>query len=640
VPKITPKADKKPGRSTDRVTMKAKTRDAKLDEGMLTYEWWKTKDPGLRAKQILSSYAYLQKNQQYRIKQASIFNRVLFGKPLMNYAINSKLLDTSNQLPIDRPAMNVTYSCVDTLTSRISQNRPQPIFLTENGNSKERTLAKQMNQFIVGEFFRCKAYEIAVDNLKDALAFGDGFVKIVEKNKKVQLERRLTTQLWCDKNDAYNQKPQTLYEGDLMNRDQARGMWPDAYKRIDNAVKAYIDGSSESSETISDQIIVVEAWHRRSSEDSDDGMHVIVCSDGELYCDEEWDKDDFPFVQLPYDKNSVGFYSRGLVEILLGTQIEINKMLITASQSINLMGTPRIFIDEMSKVLETAFNNNIGTIIKIRNMASNAPILKDGTSGLTEDWYAHLERLVQYAYQQSGISAMSATSQKPMGLNSGESIRAFDALQSDRFAAFAKRYENYFIDLAYKIIDLASDIAEREGSYTTVFPTSDGTREVELPKAKELLRDTNVIQCFDQSSLPRDPAGRYAQLSEMLAAGEIDVSEFRSLIGFPDLKESDKLANALRDRIKTILDRIVDEGTYTEPDPFILDPTGLAATLTVQYINLYSEVKIPEDHLNKLRMFFQAIQDLIQQATPPPPQQAPGQPPAPQAPQTNQPPQQ
>lgn len=617
MPKVTLK-DKKPGRSTERVQV-TRSRDTKLDEGYLTYEWWKCNKLDERARQVVSSYMYLQKTQQYRIKQASIFNRVLFGKPLMNYALNSKLLDISNQLPIDRPAMNVTYSCVDTLTSRISQNRPQPVFLTDNGDYKERCLADKMNQFIIGEFFRTKAYDIGVKNIKDALNFGDGFVKIVEKDNKVCLERRLTTQLWVDKNDSYEGNPQSLYEGMIMNRDQVKAMFPDKAEMIDKAMKAYVDGSTESTETVTDQIIVVEAWHKRSSEDSEDGKHVIVCSAGELFADEDWDKDDFPFVKLPYDELSVGWYSRGLVEILLGTQIEINKMMITASQSINLMGTPRIFIDEMSRVLETAFNNNIGTIIKVRNLASNAPIIKDGTSGLTQDWYDHLERLVTYAYQQSGISALAATSQKPMGLNSGESIRAYDSLQSDRFAAFAKRYENYYIELAYKVIDLATDIAKRTGKYTTVYPTPDGTREIELPKTKELLKNTNIIQCFDQSSLPRDPAGRYAQLSEMLAAGEIDLREFRRLIGFPDLKQSDKLANALEERIFFILDKIVEEDGYKpQVDPFLLDPTGLAQTLTVQYINRYTPAGLEEKKLEKLRNFFAALNSLQEQAMPQP----------------------
>ncbi len=410
-------------------------------------------------------------------------------------------------------------------------------------------------------------------------------------------------------------------------------MCPEEYKTIAAAMKAYVDGSSESTETVSDQIMVVEGWHLPSTEDADDGMHLIACSHGLLNPkeDRKWTRECFPFIKIQYDPNSVGDRARGLVEILLGTQIEINKMLITASQSVNLMGVPRIFIDEMSKILETSFNNNVGTIIKLRGLGGgNAPIIQQGTTGLTQDFYDHLQRLITYAYQQSGISALAATSQKPMGLNSGEAIRSYDALQSDRFAALSKRYEQFYIDLNYAIIEEAKDIFEETGSYSTVYPNKDGTREIDFPKL-DMLKDTYVIQCFDQSSLPRDPSGRYSMLSEMLAAGEIDVKEFRRLSGFPDLKQSDVLANALEERILQILDEIVDTGKYTAPDPFLLDPTNLAATLCTQYINMYAGAKLEESKMQKLRDFFTQINVLQQASLPPPPVQTQPQPMTPPA---------
>ena len=172
------------------------------------------------------------------------------------------------------------------------------------------------------------------------------------------------------------------------------------------------------------------------------------------------------------------------------------------------------------------------------------------------------------------------------------------------------------------IIDKAKEIAEREGSYSTVYPNKDGTREVDLPKAS-MIKDSYVIQCYDESSLPRDPAGRYARLSEMLASGEISLQEFRRLSSFPDLDQSDKLANALEERILQILDRIVEDGKFTRPDSFLLDPSNLADTLTVQYINMHSEQKLSEERMQLLRDFFTQLQVLKQQATPPPPPQMP-----------------
>ena len=296
--------------------------------------------------------------------------------------------------------------------------------------------------------------------------------------------------------------------------------------------------------------------------------------------------------------------------------------LSVASQAIELMGVPRIYIDELSKIMEvTSFNNRIGTIIKGRG---NPPQFLNAQSNSPEI-YSWIQWLISNAYQMSGISSMSAAGTKPAGLNSGESIREFDAIQDDRFAALAKRYQNIFTDLSYMIIDCASDIAEETGSYTTVYPGKDGTREVDF-KNIDKLNDTFVIQCFEESSLPKDPAGRQAKLSEMLAAGEISTQEFRRLSNFPDLEQSDRLAAALEERILHALDEIVDNGdkNYEDiaPDQFILDPSDLATTLTVNYINLYATQQLEEEKMQVLRNFFTQVQALKQQAMPPPVQPA------------------
>jgi hypothetical protein len=112
----------------------------------------------------------------------------------------------------------------------------------------------------------------------------------------------------------------------------------------------------------------------------------------------------------------------------------------------------------------------------------------------------------------------------------------------------------------------------------------------------------------------------------MLAAGEITVQEFRRLSNFPDLEQSDQLANALEERILHALDHIVDKGLegFEEiaPDNFILDPSDLATTLTVQYINLYSTLQLEEEKLDALRTLFTQVQVLKAQAMPPQPAQA------------------
>lgn len=612
MPKIEPK-NKKPGRDTSqRPTIIAQTRNVSSAK-VQTYQWWTAQNDNDLVHQLVSTANYLQKTQQYRVRGASIFSRIYSGKGLMNYALNSKVLDTSNQLPVRRPTMNVTQSCIDTLVSRLTQSKPRPVFLTDEGGYREQLLSKQYNRFIMGEFFRLKFYEHGKFTLRDGCVFGDGFVKWFEKDKRVFGERTLSTELFADKDDSWYGAPRQLVQVKLVDRNVLAGMFPNAKKNIAKAQKAYVDGSGESSETISDQVIAVEGWHLPSFKGAPDGRHAIVCSDG-VVDDGEWTKDFFPFTKMAYNPHAVGYFSQGLAEMLMGTQLGIDALLRTISESIHLVGVPKVFIDELSKILEASLNNNVGTIVKFRG----TPPIYQTPPCVAPEMYEHLMRLIQFAYQISGISALAATSQKPAGLNSGEAIRTYDDLQSDRFADLAQRYEQFYVDSAYQIMDLASDIAKRDGTYSTVYPDKDGTREIDLPKAG-ILKDSYVIQCYDESFLPRDPAGRQAKLSEMLQTGELNVEEYRYLSNFPDVGQSDKLANALRNRILKILNDIVEDGKEPQDvDAFLLDPTDMATTLATNYWNLYVQNGLEQKRLIMISDFITQIQTLKQQAAPPP----------------------
>ncbi len=620
---------------TKEIVVKTKA-NSKLKDQDQSFKWWLADTDEELCAQVLSTTAYLKKVHQVRIRQASIYTRLFSGKPLYNYLANVGTLDNSQQLPIGRPTANVVYSCTDTLVSRITQDRPKPTFLTDEGHYKERQLAEQLNRLIMGEFYRCKAYDLGSFAMRDACIIGDGLVKVYRKDDKVAMERTLETELLTDYNDSYHGNPRSLIQMKLIDRGAGLDLVKDDPKRLEIVLKAQhgnVDNTPLSTETVSDQFIVSEAWHLPSGKGMNDGRHVIVCSSGVLV-DESWTKEGFPFAKIGYNPNIVGWFSQGLAEILMPCQMEIYKLLIIASQSIELMGVPRILVDEFSKILETAFNNNIGSIIKY---SKNPPQFVNAESNPPEI-YEWIKWLIQNAYQMSGISSMAAASQKPAGLNSGEAIRSFDDLQTDRFAALAKRYQGFYTDLAYLTIDCAKDIAEDTGSYSTVYPNKDGTREIDLPKAS-LLKDSYVIQCFEESSLPRDPAGRQAKLSEMLAAQEITKQEFRRLSAFPDLKQSDALANALEERILKTLDQIIEKGKsgYEPPDSFVLDAEDLATKLSVQYINKYAVTDLEESKMQLLRDYFTQVQVLKGAAMPPapmapPPGAAPAQGPLPVAP--------
>lgn len=608
---------KKAKPAADKIVMKTKPKGAAEGKGELA-EWWLAEDEDKLAMEVCGTAAYLKTNQTYRMRQLAVDVRLYCGLSVYSYAgSNVSRMDRTRTLPDDRPTFNLIQSCTDTLVSRLSQAEPQPKFLTDGADYKQRHLAQQLNRFILGEFYQTKTYEKAVQMLRDGIVMGSGCLKVYEgEDGKVAVDRVLITDLFVDDNDSINGDPQQLYQLKLVDRDRLITRFPKMKSTLEETPQAYPDNAPDTGRTTANQVMVVEAWKLPSGPDPKapgyvPGRHVISTVNG-VILDEEWNKPKFPFVFFNYSDPFLGFFGQGLATQLFGTQLTLNRILYTIARSITLVGVPRVFLEQSSKVTKASNNNEIGVIVTYSGTKPSYEVAPCNAPEL----YAERDKLIQYGFQQCGVSSMQATSQKPEGLTSGAAIRSYDDISSDRFAALSKRYDNVFRDIAYLITDVAKDIAERDGKYQTIYPNKDGTKEIDLP-AMKFLKDPFVIQCFTESSLPRTPAGRISKVTEMVQSGMITLKEGRRLMRVPqDLELNEKLDNASEERIFQILDRIVEDGKYEEPDIFI--DFDLATTLTVQYINLYLAANLEEEKADMLRDFFAAVQTLKQAAMPPP----------------------
>jgi hypothetical protein len=603
----------------DKIKMKTKVSpDGTSGQAMLA-EWWKAKEDTQLAQELCGTAAYLKTNQTYRMRQLAVDIRLYCGLSVYSYAgSNVNKMDRTKTLPDDRPTFNLIQACTDTLVSRLGQAEPAPKFLTDGADYKERHLAQELNQFVLGEFYQTHAYAKAKRMLRDGIVMGGSALKVYEDaaSAKVAIDRVLQTDLFVDDNDSLNGEPQQLIQLKLVDRDKFMANHPKEKAIIAETPQSYPDNAPDTGRTTSDQIMVVEGWKLPSGSDPEipgyvPGRHVIATMNGVIF-EEDWNKPKFPFVFFNYSEPFLGFWGQGLATQLFGTQLSLNRILYTITRAITLVGVPRVFIDQSSKVVKAHNNNEIGVLVTYSGTKPSYEVAPCNAPEL----YRERDKLIEYGFKQCGVSDMQATGEKPGGLDSGEAIRSFDDVNSDRFSELSKKYDTVFIDLAYLITDVAMDIAKRDGSYQTVYPNKDGTKEIDLPKMS-LLKNPFVIQCFNESSLPRTPAGRIATVTEQVQAGMLTVKEGRRLMRFPDLEQNEKLDNASEERIFQVLDEIVDTGKYTPPDPFM--DLDLATTLTVQYINLYLAAALEEKKADLLRTFFKQVQTLKQAAMPPAP---------------------
>ncbi len=605
----------------ERIKMKTQARKDPIAE---ISEWWTFDTPEKVAAGLCSTAAYLKTNQTWRMRQLAVDVRLYCGLSVYTYAgSNVSRMDQTRTLPEDRPTFNLISSCVDTIIAKLTQSKPLPKFLLDNSDYKQRHLGEKLNEFTYGEFYQVKAYQKVPQMFRDGLVMGTGALKVFEgENKKVCVERTMVTDLFVDSNDSINGEPRSLYQLKLVDRDKFLGMYPTKERVIESADNAYPDNSPDNGRTIADQIMIVEGWRLPVVTTDDEGeivysggRHTIACVAG-MILDEPWEKEKFPFVWFMFSDPFLGFFGQGVATQLFGTQVTLNRILYTISRAITLVGVPRVFQDSRAKVPSAHNNNEIGVIVKYDGNF-NKPSYEVAPCNAPE-LYAERDKLIAYGYQQLGVSEMQASSVKPMGLDSGEAQRVYDDISTDRMSLIARKYDQIFIDLAYMITDCAMDIAKRDGKYQTIYPNKDGTKEIDLP-AMSFLKDPFVIQCFNETSLPKDPAGRAQQIIERVQSGMITLKEGRRLLGNLDSDQIDQLANASEERIFKYLDEIVEKGKYTPPDIFM--DLSLALQLVVQYINLYMAANLEEKKELQLKMFYTQVLALQKAAQPQPTQQ-------------------
>ena len=594
-----------------------KTKPKNIERGELA-QWWIAETQEKRGAELCACAAYLKTNGTYKFRQDAAFIRMYSGLSIYTYAgSNVSKMDRTKTLPEDRPTFNLVQACVDTLISRLSQDSPEPKFLTDNADYRQRHLAQQLNRFILGEFYQTKTYKKSVQMLRDCLVMGTGVLKVYRgDDDKVKLDRVLKTNLLVDDNDAIDGEPQTLYQLALMDRDRLLARNPSKAAIIRACPQSFPDQSQESANTTADQIMVVEAWHLASGDDKKakgyiGGRHTIAIIGGTLL-DEEWHKTKFPFVFMQYEDQFLGFFGRGIGHQLFGTQLTLNRILYTIARSITLVGVPRVFIEQGAKVVKAHQNNEIGVLVTYSGTKPSYEVAPCNAPEL----YSERDKLISYGFQQTGVSIMQATSAKPEGLDSGAAQRAYDDIATDRYASISKKWQEVFTDLAYLMTDCAKEIAEETGSYQTIYPNKDGTKEIDLPGMK-FLQDPFVIQCFSESSLPRTPAGRVQAVIEQVQSGMLTLKEGRRLMRTPqDLEQNEQLDNASEERIFYMLDNIVEDGKYEPPDMFL--DLALATELVVKYINLYMPAKLEQKKSEMLMTWFSQIQDIQAAAAPPP----------------------
>ena len=453
---------------------------------------------------------------------------------------------------------NVIASCVDTLVSKIASTKVRPFFNTVKGSFRDIQVAKQTQHFFDIFFDKININKIITSAFKDACIFDTGIVYIDED---YNIKRALPWLVYTDPAEAtYNNITRVVYE---IKNDPTRE---------DSGSTHYYWNSSKKTYAVYD------------------GSKCTV---------KEYKHDKIPFIFLHYNDPIVSNSSTSIADLLYGIQMEIDLLLQKIEDASKLNPALTFFVPEGSTLKANQIDNRIGNIItyKASNLVQN-PITTATPAFIDPQYMQLLAQLKQDAYEAVGISQLSATSQKPVGLDSGKALSTMENIESDRFETQLNAIIRSYTDLAKLYIELTPDDWQ-------VLPTSLMREEIDWKEVKETIDNMN-IQFSGADALSKDPQTKLQQLQMLASAGLLPQSRIAMLMEIPDLEQGYSLSNNALNAVLAVIDDCITKDIYDVP--FFIPQDMLKTEIANTMLSLKAaDSQGNKDDIAKLQRLYEAV---------------------------------
>lgn len=515
-----------------------------------------------------------------------------------------------------RKIVNLSRGIVDAVQARVGKNRPKATFLTDRGDYGTQRQAKKLEAFCVGILEKSEFYSVRGLPLvaRDAALLGTGVFKAAEEvigqRGDISVERTLPWTVLVDPMEAQYGKPRSIYQYHTVNRQKLARLYPDHAEAIKEAPSAERFGADARQV---DEVTVYEAWHLASYDGCDDGKHVI-CLENVTLDDQKWTSTRSPFFFVHWTEPTAGFWGDSLLEDVEEMDVQFNEILLQINQAIWHHASPKILEPREAEIEECAWDNDVRGV-RIKYSGLQAPQLV-APSPVSPDVARQAEWYRATAYQQSGVSELSATSRKPAGLDSGAALREFNDIESERFIIRGYGIEGLVVAGARRIVDAARRL-EADGIPCVARTVRKRRRSSFVESIKwsqvNLDDDAFVIKIFPTSALPDTPSYKIAAVQEYYQAGLLTHDQMASLLDFPDLEGTMDLSTAPYEIVLDQIEQMLEESIPVIPEPF--QRLDLCVSMGR---NAYLRGRIDrmeDDRLELLRRYVTDAENMMQRAT-------------------------
>lgn len=447
-------------------------------------------------------------------------------------------IDELNEDTTATPNLNVIKSCIDTLSSKIAQSKVRPFFNCVNGSFKDIQTVKSAQQFFDQYYDAQDVNKKVSEAFRDACIFEDGYIFVDVDSKDIH--KALPWQVY--------ERPAELSYGKVTRSYYERKDYPVTLlpKKVHDKIKDEL-GQNE--------YVTYGLYF-----DTVNHVKIYYVSEYDFILEEPYEAERTPFIRLYYNCPVSGNTSNSVVDMLYTIQLEINTLMNKIKDASQLNIAMTYLIPKGSGLKTGQLNNRIGNIIEYEPTSNmtGSPVTVSTPSFIDPQYMALLNELIAKAYELVGISALSAQSKKPTGLNSGIALSTMEDVESERFETQLNQVIKSYVDIAKTCLEVFPQDEDILPEVTTRMTI----------KWKDIVEESKKmqIQFSSADSLSKDPSQKLQQLIALSQAGVIPQSRISQFMEIPDLQGGYSIANNAINAVMSIIQDCVNNDVFDIPE--------------------------------------------------------------------------
>ena len=434
--------------------------------------------------------------------------------------------------------INLIKSCIDSVTSRISQANVRPFFNPVNGNYDTNEACREAQHFFDIWLDEQHAYPKSVMCFRDASVYDIGVMHVNPLTKGIS--RVAPWEYFVD--------PAEYYHGAVTRAMVLKKYFPLASVQTwtDNKeLKGLFDKDpfAQGEYATYYDLYKGEVWQFYD--------HYPICAPKKLDFTQYGGLYRRPFVEMFYTKPMKGFFSVSLADDIYPIQRQVDELVMRLDNAsrkaiLNMILVPNGSGMKASNLENgvTAYNYNPGPD------GGKADVITP--PAINPQFLTLLELYVDKVYQIAGISQLSAQSQKPSGLNSGKALQTMEDIESDRFNTQLQQFTHFLVDVSRVAIDCFP-------GKDNILPTDIGREKLTWGDLRKQ-RDLFSVQFSAASSLSKDPEEKRNEIQFLIDSNLIDKGSVAKFYQLPDLEGVYTLASSAENYVERIISNAIKNG--------------------------------------------------------------------------------